>query len=318
MRSKDFLNRNHFNEKITVENQYIGGEDGVERKGETRWQCLVEGAGAANSIQPQGRIKNQTAWQDIGSALVGLIANASTAVDVKNFDYVRFKATILDAAAETDQVQTLTPDVAPTNGTFKIKIGDQTTAAIAYNATATNIRDAIRLLTSFGDVTVSGTLATAVLVTFAGVVGSTALIEIVDSTLNVPQTNEVQTLTPDSAPDSGTFKITIGALSTTDLAWNASAAAIQAAIRALAGFDGVTVTGTLATAVVITFAGETTDTAEITITDNVLLNVATPVVVNVVTSPAFVAIDNITVTPTISTAYVAGSDIKFIASAFWD
>ncbi len=318
MRSKDFLNRYQLKERLVLENQYVGSSEGFMRRGETRFQVNIEGADTLNSVQPQGKLKHQAAWQAIGSAIVGNAPDASTAVDVKNFDLIRFKVLILDPASQTDQAQTLTPDVAPTNGTFKIRIGSLTTAAIAYNATATNIRDAIRLLSGYANVTVTGTLASTVVITFVGIITVLALVEIIDSTLNVPQTNEVQTLTPDTPPDSGTYKITIGALSTTDLAWNASAAAIQAAIRALAGFDGVTVSGTLATAVVITFAGETTDTAEITITDNVLLIVATPVVINVVTSPAFVAIDNISIVVTISTALVEGSEVNFIASGFWD
>lgn len=184
MRTKDFINRNHIKEVCNTENQYIGGEEGIPRRGETRYQCLVEGADTNNSIQPQGKLKNQTAWQSIGSALTGAIENASTAVDVKNFDLIRFKVTALDPAGQTDQAQTLTPSAAPSSGTYKINIGSQQTAAIAYNATANQIRDAIRLLTGFANVTVTGTLATTVVITMAGVISSTPLIVISDSTLS--------------------------------------------------------------------------------------------------------------------------------------
>ncbi len=74
-------------------------------------------------------------------------------------------------------------------------------------------------------------------------------------------TNEVLTFTPSSAPVSGTFQIMwtnpdIGAMTTPAIAYNATAATIQAAINTLINFTGTcTVTGTMATAVVVTFTG---------------------------------------------------------------
>ena len=63
------------------------------------------------------------------------------------------------------------------------------------------------------------------------------------------------TFTPSAAPSGGTFTITFDGETTTSLAYNASAATILAALIALTniGTGGVTVAGTMATTVVVTF-----------------------------------------------------------------
>src|SRR6185369_3608707 len=68
---------------------------------------------------------------------------------------------------------------------------------------------------------------------------------------------QVNTITPNTAPDAGTFTITYNGQTTTALDYNASAADIQAALIALSNIpaSGVIVTGTMATAVTITFSG---------------------------------------------------------------
>lgn len=71
-------------------------------------------------------------------------------------------------------------------------------------------------------------------------------------------TSEVQTISESGTPTGGTFKLKYGSQRTAALAYNASAAAIQTALRALSniGATGVNVTGgALPTDVVVTFAG---------------------------------------------------------------
>lgn len=46
-------------------------------------------------------------------------------------------------------------------------------------------------------------------------------------------TNEVQTITPSAAPASGTWKLKFDGFTTTALAWNISAAAMQTALNLL-------------------------------------------------------------------------------------
>ncbi|MGW2384414.1 hypothetical protein [Streptomyces sp. NPDC001658] len=61
-------------------------------------------------------------------------------------------------AAVTNEVQTLTVTGAPTGGTFTITWNGQTTAAIAYNATAAQVQTALEALSNIapGDVAVTG------------------------------------------------------------------------------------------------------------------------------------------------------------------
>ena len=70
--------------------------------------------------------------------------------------------------ANVNAKQTLTPDLAPTAGTFTITLGTETTAAIAYDANAAAIKAALELLTAITTVTVTGTMATAVVIEFTG------------------------------------------------------------------------------------------------------------------------------------------------------
>ena len=59
-----------------------------------------------------------------------------------------------------------------------------------------------------------------------------------------------------SAPTVGVFRIKFGANSTTDLAYNVSAADMQIAIRLLPGMNNALVTGNFSTGFIITFAGQ--------------------------------------------------------------
>lgn len=65
------------------------------------------------------------------------------------------------------------------------------------------------------------------------------------------------TITPNTAPDAGTWTITYDGQTTSALQFDAAAADIQAALEALSniGASNVLVAGTLATTVVITFVG---------------------------------------------------------------
>lgn len=64
---------------------------------------------------------------------------------------------------------------------------------------------------------------------------------------------EVQTVTITGAPTGGTFTLTLDGETTTAIAYNASAADVQAALEALSNVDGVAVTGS--GPYVVTFAG---------------------------------------------------------------
>jgi len=86
-------------------------------------------------------------------------------------------AAILKAANTANEVQSVSISGAPTGGTFTLTFGGQTTAGIAYNATAAQVQSALEALSSIGSGNVScsgGALpGSAVSVTFQGTLGNT-------------------------------------------------------------------------------------------------------------------------------------------------
>lgn len=100
-----------------------------------------------------------------------------------------------------------------------------------------------------------------------------------------PLTNEgvveVQSITPSAAPTGGAYFLNFAGDITASIAFGATAATIQTAIRTLDGLGAATVTGTLATALTITFNGYYGDAPLITVSSNTLVNGITPVTLTV-------------------------------------
>ena len=107
----------------------------------------------------------------------------------------------------TNEVQVATVNGGPTGGTFTFTFSGQTTATIAYNATADTVRDTLCDLS------------------------------------NIAGTNEVQVLT--STATGGTFTATFEGQTTGNIAFDATAATIKTALEALSNIavDDVTCTG---------------------------------------------------------------------------
>lgn len=72
-----------------------------------------------------------------------------------------------------DEVQTLTPDVAPDGGTFTLALDGQETGDIPYDASASDIQDALEALANVGagNVEVQGDLSSEIEVTFLNDLG---------------------------------------------------------------------------------------------------------------------------------------------------
>ena len=80
----------------------------------------------------------------------------------------------------TSERQTVTLSAVPDYGTFTLTYRGETTTAIAYNASASDIEDAIEALSAFntGDITVSGAIGTNPTIDFASSLGNVDLIMI--------------------------------------------------------------------------------------------------------------------------------------------
>lgn len=105
-------------------------------------------------------------------------------------------------------------------------------------------------------------------------------------------TDEVQSVAVSGTPTGGTFRLRFGADTTTALAYNATTAAMQTALRALPsiGPTGVTVSGTPPT-YVLTFGGSLgkLDVQQVQATDVQLTGGTNPAVATATTTPGVTA-----------------------------
>ncbi len=108
-------------------------------------------------------------------------------------------ASVITMDTVVAEIQTLTPDITATSGTFTLTFLGETTASIAYDATTTAIKTAFELLTTVGTVTVGGTIFSAgtggLTITFATTYGDAPIISIAESmggttAVTVTQTTE--------------------------------------------------------------------------------------------------------------------------------
>lgn len=164
------------------------------------------------------------------------------------------------SATGVNEVQTVTINNAPTGGTFTLTFSGATTAGIAFNAADTAVLSALEALANIapGDVTVSrggaGTLSSPYVytVTFLATYASTDVAQMTGSAASLTGsavsvtttqeaaagTNEQQSITLTGGATGGTFTLTWdpggGDETTGNIAYDASAATVQAALEGLA------------------------------------------------------------------------------------
>lgn len=98
----------------------------------------------------------------------------------------------------------------------------------------------------------------------------------------IPMVVEIQTVTPSSAPVSGSFVLTYNSLASAAINWDDTASMIQAKLRGVSGLEQVLVTGSMATGLVIGFAGVYGDQPLLTVSADTLLNASSAPVTEVV------------------------------------
>ena len=174
------------------------------------------------------------------------------------------------------EVQTISINNTPTGGTFRLTYDTQQTGTIAFDATAATIQTDLEALSnlSAGDVDVAGPVGGPFLVTFLGdlsgidvgiisadfssLTGGDAIVLVEESIKGVPGVNEKQTVSVNNATG-GSFTLQIGAVVSGAIAYNASAATVDAALEAMSNVSAgdVTCTGGAlpGTAVVVEFTG---------------------------------------------------------------
>ena len=163
-------------------------------------------------------------------------------------------------------------------GSFTLTLDGQTTVAIVYNATAAQVQAALESLSTVGTGNVlvtttqdgsftkewqlqfTGTLAgtdvaqTTVDSSSIQMMGTPSDIELTDTQGGGTGRDEVQVVTLSNATD-GTFRLALDGYVTASLAYNATAAQVDAALEALNSVDQVTVTGNAGGPWTVTFGG---------------------------------------------------------------
>lgn len=167
-----------------------------------------------------------------------------------------------DFVVPQNEIQKVAFSAPPTAGVWKLSTaGGQVTAALQFNDNAATIQAALEALPEIGvgNVVVGGDYAAGFTLTFAGTLLNKPvnLLSVVQSTLtdNTIDKNEVQKIAFANVPDAGIWAMSFGVNNTTDLAFNANAAAVEAALQLVPGLDGVTVAGDYAVGFTVTFAG---------------------------------------------------------------
>jgi hypothetical protein len=128
-----------------------------------------------------------------------------------------------------------------TGGNFTLTFNGQTTGQLAWNATTTQVRDALALL---------GTVNGSTRVTVTGTAGSSYTVTITSTlTATSSLTDADHTVALTGAPTGGTWRLSYGSATSGPIAHNATAAAVQGVLEQMAGVGtgNVTVTGTAPT-----------------------------------------------------------------------
>lgn len=208
-----------------VQGQYTDTVERVSRVGSTSTYQIVRlaSAGAPAAFSTQGvvlvdcdtcpvgftKVTNNFTYkltkQDAGDAAALLtvattygIVNPESVVRLSyefgSSTYLISSATSLSAANGANEVQTLTITGTPTGGTFTITFAGQTTAAIAYNASAATVKSALAALSNLDatDLTITGGAlpGIALTITFGGIYANT----------NVPALTTTSSLTGGTSP----------------------------------------------------------------------------------------------------------------------
>lgn len=203
------------------------------------------------------------------------------------------------------EVQTVAVSGTPTSGHYTIQWGAFSTKPIAYDAGSATVQAALREIPGleFIEVSSSGTTPNYThTVTFTGVTSDPAQMTSTSALAGgVPviahatttaftavewkQRVEVQTVVVSGTPAGGTFTLHYGSLSTSALAYNVGAAAMQTALRLLSGLGSVEVVATGTSpdlTYTITFTGVGADAVNLTST-NSLTGGSSPALTHAVT-----------------------------------
>lgn len=208
----------------------------------------------------------------------------------------------------TAQQQLIEFSNVPTAGTLTIDYNGDT-GDIDFSDNAAAVQTAIRAIhADLAAITVAGDFTAGFTVTMTGVVDPEMFTEDTN-TLEIAEVEEIQLIEFDAVPDAGNFRIDYDGAETADIAFNANAAAVQAALRLVAGLGAVTVTGDFTAGFEVVMVGVNSPELLVEGTVNTLENTAVPVVITTSVDTAYVAQAATVVDITETVAYSNNTDI---------
>lgn len=158
------------------------------------------------------------------------------------------------SGAAVNEKQTVTCGGGSTGGYFLLTFDGQTTAPISRNSSAPGMQAALQSLSNIGldGVSVSGPTGGPWVVEFTGTLAGTNVNQMVGS-----QRSEVQVIAISGTPIGGEFQLTYAGQTTAVIAYNASAATVQAALEALSNIapGDIVVTGAAGGPWTVAFTG---------------------------------------------------------------
>lgn len=231
---------------------YPGGIDAFNVPGDPQDVPLSEaGTSTRNHVQSHA---------DLGAAVTALEQNAAQlSHDHSGSIGVSIGVTQPNPGTlAVNDLQTVTIIGTPSSGTFNLTVNDQTTVAIAYNATAAAVQAALVTILGTGNVSVSGPNGGPWAVTFIGALADTAVptmsaqssliggsVNVTHTTVGTAGTASVQVIAFSTTPSSGTFTLSFGGQTTAALPFDASSTTVENALTGLSsiGANNVSVTG---------------------------------------------------------------------------
>lgn len=218
----------------------------------------LSGVGATNVTGVDGPLTGLGLTNGTPATLEFVNTLAGLDLDALTFD---------TAGLEGDEIQSFTVPNEIDGGTFTLSFGANTTPGLPFNETQANIEIALENLASIqalgGDVQVSGTLPGQMDVQFIGAAEDTNIPTQLTIDSSGLVNNERQRLLMIGGPTSGMFRLTFGGVETTvDIAFDANAAAVQAALETIPALNSaISVTGTnISTGVFVEFIAALADT----------------------------------------------------------
>ena len=142
-------------------------------------------------------------------------------------------------APTNNTVQTVTLANTVVGDKFHLSFGGVDTAELALTAVADDVEDELEVFFGVGNVQVTGTPGTALVVSFIGALAK----QDVAALTGAGGTNEQQTVTLDPGVSAGTFTLALGSTVSAPISFDSPHAAMQTILEAAFGVGNVAVTG---------------------------------------------------------------------------